>query len=685
MKKHKLIALTAAAAFLLSGCDFFPSLNPFAVTSIELNTDTVRLVKGETFQLEATVSPDSALNKELSWSSSARTTASVSSSGKITAKNAGEATITVSATDGSGVKTECYVKVTNSVILLTEITISTPKSAYTVGDEFVKPTVTAHYADDSTQDVTNLATFTGYSMKTAGRYTVTVRYEERDIEKSVSYPITVARTDGTIPETTDIDKTKLQSDYSDYVQNNIYDLDSAPCTGKAKLLVIPVWFNDSSKYISTAKKETVRSDIEAAYFGTNSETGWRSVKTFYEEESHGRLSLTGTVSEWWSCGYNASTFYSEDDGAENTSSLVVDAVDWYFKNHSDSRKDYDCDGNGHLDGVMLIYAAPDYFSLRNNSAGNLWAYAFWLQGNNPSSANPTPNVFFWASYDFMYDPSTCTSKTGVTSYTYGAGDCSHCKVDSHTFIHEMGHVFGLEDYYDYSDLNYSPAGQFSMQDHNVGMHDPYSCMALGWADPYIPTTTSTITISPFASSGDLILLTPTWNSYDSPFDEYLLLELFTPTGLNEMDCTYQYDSRMKGPSKAGIRVWHVDARLVATDNRGYLKSGTYTNPLMGNVYHAMSNSYDDGYISESRLSPLGSDYYNYNVLQVIKNSSSATYKESTGITNSDLFIEGSTFSMSNFSRQFVNGTKLNSKTNLGWSFVVEECSSSGATIKVTRG
>ena len=115
-------------------------------------------------------------------------------------------------------------------------------------------------------------------------------------------------------------------------------LSSAPCVGAANILVIPVWFTDSNSYIAASNKEKVRSDIQTAYFGTNEETGWRSVKTFYEEESHGALTFTGTVSEWYSCGQSMSYYATE---TSNTTNLVKTASDWYFNNHtSDKRKNY---------------------------------------------------------------------------------------------------------------------------------------------------------------------------------------------------------------------------------------------------------------------------------------------------------------------------------------------------------
>ena len=487
-------------------------------------------------------------------------------------------------------------------------------------------------------------------------------------------------------------KTEMKSTYQTYGATNAYGCDYSPSKGKTKLLIVPVWFTDSSTYINTSKKADVRSAIQNAYLGTASSTGWNSVKSFYETESMGALEMTGVVTDWYECGQKSSSFYSESQGANNTMALVSSAVDWYFgKTTAESRTSFDCDRNGYLDGVMLIYGAPDYSATGDNSASNMWAYCYWTDGEQNVN-KPGECVYFWASYDFMFSSSDAQTITGKSSY--GTGDTSHCTIDAHTFIHEMGHVFGLEDYYDYSS-RYNPAGGFSMQDCNVGGHDPFSVMALGWASPYIPEDSCTITINDFQSSHDLILLTPSWNSYDSPFDEYILLELYTPTGLNEFDTDYCYGGRYpQGSSTPGIRVWHVDARLVYVNSNNVrnneivdlTESQLTTNPNYNSDYGvlgAFSNTYYSSDV-EGYCSILGKSYADWNLLQLIRNSSSGTYKPTDDFASSSLFKQGDTFTMSKVSGQFKNSGKLNSKIDLGWSFTVDSLSSSSATLTLTR-
>lgn len=485
-------------------------------------------------------------------------------------------------------------------------------------------------------------------------------------------------------------KTNIAQTYNTYSHHNGYGSVTCPLEGDVKLLVIPVWFTNSDSFINTSKKETIREDIRKAYFGTTSETGWHSVASFYEEESNGALRLTGTVSDWYDhndTARNVNSYeveYDEHDRpiADPQGDLIEAATDWYFENHDDSRRNYDSDGDGFLDSVMLIYAAPNYGTYSYSGGGeNLWAYCYWIFNPQASSANPGVNVYFWASYDFMLGSNTASSHTG---HNYYYGNTSHCSIDAHTYIHEMGHVLGLEDYYDYAGAT-SPAGGFSMQDHNVGGHDAFSVMAYGWADPYIPTTTCDITINDFQSSRDMILLTPSWNNKNSPFDEYLLLELYSPTGLNEFDATYAYSSEGQMPSGVGIRLWHVDARLM--DAYGNI----ITDATRNSIYQLLNNTSD----VNKRPCPgsyIDASYQNYNLLQLIRNDTNETYQSSSTFSNSDLFTAQNgknIFTTSDFQDQFVDGTLLDKGESLGWSFTVNSIANNGdgtysANIRVTR-
>jgi uncharacterized protein YjdB len=81
-----------------------------SVTGVSLNKTSLTMTEGETETLIATVLPTDATNTSVTWSSSDTAVATVSSSGKITAKSAGTATITVRTVDGEKTAT-CSITV----------------------------------------------------------------------------------------------------------------------------------------------------------------------------------------------------------------------------------------------------------------------------------------------------------------------------------------------------------------------------------------------------------------------------------------------------------------------------------------------------------------------------------------------------------------------------------------------
>ena len=471
-------------------------------------------------------------------------------------------------------------------------------------------------------------------------------------------------------------KTDMQQTYTNYAKYSAYQTGGhiCPLTGSPKLLIIPVWFSDSDTYITDeTKKANVRADIEKAYLGSDSDTGWKSVKSFYQQESNGTLNLTGTVTDWYTVSKSSTYYANDDDYTSRTRALVTAATDWYFTGHSsDSRANYCHTPNTYeLDGVMLIYAAPDYRAA-GQSQNNLWAYKYTVGDYGSSAATAAANVFFWASYDFMYGQAQANYRAGSSQH---GGDTSHCLIDAHTYIHEMGHVLGLDDYYDYGSTDYCVAGGFSMQDYNVGGHEPFSVMAYGWADPYVPLKSCQMTIGAFQDTHDFILLTPGMNSNYSVFDEYLLLELYTPTGLNAFDSTYQYSGGYpQGPSIPGIRLWHVDARLY-----NYYNGNVGTNANNNGVI-LMNNNTCEG----ERLSELNDGHgEDWDLLKLIRYDQNGTKPLHTtnALSGTDLFTAGKSFTFDSYSSQFAQNS-LNSGEDFKWSFTVDSVSLTSATISL---
>ena len=89
------------------------------VTGVSLNKASTTLTVGDTETLTATVAPEDATNKAVTWSSNDSTVATVDESGKVTAIAPGEATITVTTADGNHAAT-CTVIVHTATTITTQ-------------------------------------------------------------------------------------------------------------------------------------------------------------------------------------------------------------------------------------------------------------------------------------------------------------------------------------------------------------------------------------------------------------------------------------------------------------------------------------------------------------------------------------------------------------------------------------
>ncbi len=86
-----------------------PMLEPISVSEISLNLNELSLKVGENNSLVATLAPDNATDKTVTWTSSDSTVATVDENGVVTAVSVGTATIT--ATASNGLTAECAITV----------------------------------------------------------------------------------------------------------------------------------------------------------------------------------------------------------------------------------------------------------------------------------------------------------------------------------------------------------------------------------------------------------------------------------------------------------------------------------------------------------------------------------------------------------------------------------------------
>lgn len=370
--------------------------------------------------------------------------------------------------------------------------------------------------------------------------------------------------------------------------------------GDQNLLVLPVCFKDYDLKRLNLDHDQVISNINHLFFGSSEETGWESVSSFYKKSSYNHLNIQGEVSDIITMDYNlieAISLRNSSSSYDPTYTFINEAYSKYLEKNPDKTKHFDKNNDGYVDGIWLVYLNP-YFdettkkqyinwdkdfaktSVTNNANSVLWAYTYWNYDNKPNVEKPTPFAYSWASYSFIFDGK------------YKDKDENYL-VDAHTFIHETGHMLGLDDYYNYdSDQTNisSPLGATDMMDNNVGDHGPYSKYLMEWISPKLVKNEGTYHLNSFEEDGSCLLVPANKLTYNnSPFDEYLLIEYYTPTNLNYLDSQSPYDNNIIMPTECGVRIYHVDSRLVKyTYNRFF---GEYSYDGYTSSYINTSNAY----------------------------------------------------------------------------------------------
>ncbi|MEG1894339.1 MAG: SpoIID/LytB domain-containing protein, partial [Clostridia bacterium] len=109
------------------------------VTQITLNYADYNMAVGRTVSLRATVQPNNAGLRTVTWSSSAPDVASVTSSGSVRGVSRGTAIISATAADGSGVNAQCVVRI---VQMATGVTLNMSTLPLAVGESAdITPTI----------------------------------------------------------------------------------------------------------------------------------------------------------------------------------------------------------------------------------------------------------------------------------------------------------------------------------------------------------------------------------------------------------------------------------------------------------------------------------------------------------------------------------------------------------------
>ena len=486
-----------------------------------------------------------------------------------------------------------------------------------------------------------------------------------------------------------------------------------PSHGEARVLVIPIKFTDFEIEATYGKsEEEARLDMQDAFFGDSSDTIWHSLKSYYEETSYGKLSFSGYVMPWQ---YGFSDFERQTPLDAVTFAKSIQPLSYatmvlsniktsfsYYKNlfvdesgnplyqtADEFLQDFDSDGDGSIDYLSMVYSAPiNYGEDMGVEDGYYWAYC---GGTSTTGNKRQPDIGKWAffAYQTFFEEGYYDENGNHKNWTAEQIASGEAKVDCHTLIHETGHALSLWDYYDTSYSNISPLGRVDMMDNNVGDHNAYSKAILGWIKPYMVNGSVEIKIRPFASSGDAIFI-PYNGYYDSDeenkntyFSEYIVLEYYTPTGLNERDSQFALRGAYPTcPSESGIKILHVDSRLGVYSYNGQTGVQTftgYTNRIIRSTTSSGS-TFTKIATSNTKTETVEPDEYLISLLPQGGRSSASVL-----FNNASLFKQGDSFNGEGSNYQsYLFHTRNNNdeKVAFGYTINIVSITSEEATIQI---
>lgn len=448
----------------------------------------------------------------------------------------------------------------------------------------------------------------------------------------------------------------------------------APSKGKQKALVILVSFSDGYYSIT----DGFISKINKYYFGAKTDTpyNWNSLSTYYSTASFGKLELTGKVTAVYNATVTSQSIKTSDRSLSDLYSVYDDAISSIqagtLKASDGSTinlADFDNNNDNFIDSPTFITNVYD---------DKIWGSTFWPHMSNAEGEGEKKHLF--GTYS--------STNMGHITDNYSGG--------ARTAIHEQGHVFGLDDYYDYSDAidenstQIDLIGGADMQDNTVFDWNPYSKMLMDWVNPYVIDGTKnsvTLTIEPGSTSGDCVLIPAnysTWNG--TPYDEYLLLELFTPNGNNELDWKSWKSSYSADLGFGGIRLYHVDSCLYGysdTDTLGawiddpknttYTETETFCNSRLAKDY---------GY---THLPKEDADCHQIQLIQAGKVNTFGSTDETVNhtLTSADLFKSGDKFTFSGYKDFFPKETTMDNGEDFNYTIDFKSVTSFKATINIT--
>lgn len=427
--------------------------------------------------------------------------------------------------------------------------------------------------------------------------------------------------------------------------------------GTQNVLVVPVTFNDQKNRINDTWMASLRGALGNIIGDDGKVTeytlsnGNLSLSKYLSTSLYGKFTTYSYITEPYVFDGNAADYYDE-----RPSDTELNAIEKWLNELDLDRSAFDQNNDGYYDIVMLV----NTLQISDNPTG--------IQGYNRTS---------WAGA-FLSIRKTDLSNAGthekpnintfinVAMRSIGSGT-DESDTETYTLHHEFGHAFGLQDYYDYDENNIlrNTFGFFDMEADNKGDWNSYTKYLLGWIEPTIVDGTEDeveITISSYATHGDAIVVHALgYDDRGTPFDEYVIIDLFAHDGLYANDARYYALS-----DSIGVRIYHVNSVYRA-----------YETASDGTTMYAPHH----GIVTSARFH----DYGIY-LLEMIQKGKENTFTgenyADSFVDYNDLFYAGDSFSADEYTEFFYEG-KMDNGMDFGYTITVKEIVENGADSTAT--
>ncbi|MDE6483988.1 MAG: M6 family metalloprotease domain-containing protein [Duncaniella sp.] len=272
---------------------------------------------------------------------------------------------------------------------------------------------------------------------------------------------------------------------------------SFPSVGEQPVLVVLVEYQDIKFTIADPQDYYHRMLNEEGFSDDN---GTGSARDYFIESSNNKfrprfdvyrpVTLANKMAYYGGNDYSGNDLRPEEMAIEACKALDPE-VDF---------SQYDCDGDGLIDNVFVIYAG--YGEADGGSASTVWPHAFWIYKGTGKQ------IYLDGK---LLDHYACSNELNSNNTPGGIG----------TTVHEFSHVMGLPDLYTTNGYSYHTPLEWSVLDQGCYLNDgrtppAYSAferLSLGWIDPIELSEASEVMVPDLSTNVAFIVNTDDTNEF----------------------------------------------------------------------------------------------------------------------------------------------------------------------------